>query len=190
LGRRLSADGQAAIVEDLIIRLAPILTEAARGDQADVQAIAVLLAGALLPKDEGLSATAAAEALGEAAHDLVAAQTSAAVPEALTAWITRYFGPTSHRRLPGAAALWTRAVNLQRDRQRRAKIHPVDGCPARLTLSAKNRELLGKHVGPAGGQSAATIVGKLIEREYLQTPKKKRPTDRRSALDPQSAFDL
>jgi hypothetical protein len=191
LGRRLSTDRQAAIVADLIIRLGPILTEAAKGSQAEVRTIAVLLANASAPAGADISSTAAAATLIEASHELVTVQTSAAMPEALTTWITRYFGPASPHRLSGAAGLWTRAVNLQRDRQRRAKVHPADGCPTRLTLSAQHRELLGKQVGHPGRETAAMLVGKLIEREYRQRPvKKKMPSDPQPLIDPQSAFDL
>jgi hypothetical protein len=185
LGRRLSEDGQAAVIANVSTRLAPILGAAVKAPKVNVQIIAALLGSALAGTGRTDSTVGTDAVLFDAAQDLIAAQSPAAAPEALTAWIARYFAPTSGRQLPGAAALWTRAVNLQRDRQRRARTRPIDGCPIRVTLSTRHRELLAKRVREGEALPAGALIGKLIDRHYDH-----RPTKKQQLAAPHPTLDL
>jgi hypothetical protein len=191
MGRRLSEDGRTTVIADVSTRLAPVLAAAAKAPKVDVRIVAALLGSALAdiarpvsPAGSGADAILFDATLFDAAQDLITVQAPAAAPEALTAWITRYFAPTSRRQLPGAAALWTRAVNLQRDRQRRGKTRSIAGCPTRVTLSTRHRELLAKQVRQGGELPAGALIGKLIERHYGRvTGKKQQPAAPQAALD-------
>jgi hypothetical protein len=170
-------------VDIIALRLAVILREATRTPAADTPTLAALLGSVLTPAG-GASAPDTAASLNQAVCDLLVVRAPPAPMEALAAWIVRYFAPASRHRLPGAAALWIRAVNLERDRKRRAKIEPVEGCPVRLTLSNRHRELVARQLRGESHRSASAIVGKLIEREYdRRSGKKQQPAASQPSLD-------
>jgi hypothetical protein len=62
-----------------------------------------------------------------------------------------------------ARSVRARAVNLQRDRDRRSALRPVAGCPTRLVLAYEHREALAKMVKDRAKGSVTDFVGWLVE---------------------------
>lgn len=98
---------------------------------------------------------------------------------AMAAWVNRYLDPASATCLPGAKGLWTRAVNLERDRARRAASQSIS-VPARITLSREHRQQLSdlqkKHPGEPVSRLIGHAIGEQHHRPATRKPKPAGPT--------------
>lgn len=179
----MSESRREAVLADIARRLNALLPSAAA---VDVAVVAAILQGILASGKSRTSATDEAARLIDAAQELVSTRAPGAERDAFARWITRYFDPMSPRRLTGAEVLWLRAVNLQRDRDRRCRLRPVDGCPARLTLGYEQRKLLAEMLREGEDRSAGEYVGRLVERSHYQkvTKERRAADDKARAKEP------
>jgi hypothetical protein len=183
-----------AVLADIAGRLNAALPGAAA---ADIKIVATILKGILKGGRSKPTGRREVPRATDAARDFVSARAPRAEADAMDRWITRYLDPTSPHRLDGADALWLRAVNLQRDRDRRRALRPVAGCPTRLALGYEHRILLAKMLKNEAKRSGSDYVGRLVEQSHEQKMTKKQAADKRKAgkpeargLEPEFELDL
>ncbi len=171
MGRRLSDERRSRVVADLAGRLQHVLpriaTPSPSATEMATRTLQLVLNGGAVPVLDPVDGL-----LLVAVEALDIARGPEAPPDAMNAWVDRYLDPSSATNLSGAKRLWTRAVNLERDRARRAAGQAV-GVPARITLAPKHRHQLNELQQKYPGEPAARLAGLAIEQQHHRATARK-----------------
>ena len=184
MGRRLSDSRRVRVLSDLADRLQRVLPNIALSSPEALMVapriLEVIFGGGEVPITDPMD-----PAFLTAMDTLDLARKPDAPAGAMAAWVNRYLDPASVTCLPGAKGLWTRAVNLERDRARRAASQSI-GVPARIILSRKHRQQLSDLQKKHPGEPVSRLLGHAIEEQHHRTATRKP----KSAPPAQSKLEL